>query len=134
MRYIVFCSALILSGSLLADEPSVSYECKEGLRTFISETDSKDRIDICPEEKGFKIDAVSFGANHHMCWLHGSAKEIEGSFKISDTDCSLSFKVNGEILSAKFEGGCRYVCGAREWFKSGSYKQKNLVTIQHSQQ
>lgn len=128
MKYLVFLSSLILSGSVLADEPSVAYECKDSLRTFISDADPKDRIDLCPKNNGFKIDAVSFGANNHMCWLHGSAKETDGVFNINDTDCLLSFKIYKNTLEANFKGECNHVCGAREWFKSGNYTQKKLIT------
>ncbi|MCP5324932.1 MAG: hypothetical protein H7A09_01205 [Oceanospirillaceae bacterium] len=126
MKYAFLLFSLFFSQSLLADEPSVAYECKEGLRTFISEKDEKDRIDTCPQGEELKIDAVSFGANYHMCWLHGTSKSIDGTYKVGDTECSLIFQIDGDILTANFVGQCRYVCGAREWFLSGNYKQKNL--------
>jgi hypothetical protein len=125
MRYYVFFLLLSISFLSIVDEPSVAYKCQRGLRTFINERDSTARIDTCPEGDNLRIDAVTFGANYHMCWLTGIAKISGKQYQITDSDCELNFSITDDELVANFKGKCRFVCGARAWFKGGTYKQKD---------
>jgi hypothetical protein len=120
INFIIFC---FIASHSLADEPSVAYECKDGLKTYVQTEGS--RIDICPSSGDFKLDAVTFGSNYHMCWLTGVAVRANDIYELTDSDCRLAFTVTGRELNANFQGNCRYVCGARAWFKSGIYKQKS---------
>jgi hypothetical protein len=123
MKLMITILIAVFTCSVMADEPSVAYKCKDGFKQF--KLSDKARFDVCPIEKDkVEVDIISVGGNYHTCWWNTKPNRDGDKYVSKESDCEVNFTINNETLQAEFIGACRNFCGARAGFRNGRYAQK----------